>query len=258
MDINYLCPHWGSECQNAATFLETVLPDRYNGVEINMPENKTFITDFMGALNMIRQQREFIFVAQSVPDSVAKETVTQHIQRVQKRLRDLVALEPDFINSHTGKDFFSFDDNCRVIEAIEELAEKSGVAIVHETHRGRFSFHAPAMTGYLERFPQMKLAADYSHWCNVSESLLEGQEELLEKMLPNITHLHARVGQEQAPQVSDPFAPEWQRHLDIFTGWWKQIIEYQKAIGTKSFTITPEFGPYPYMPVLPFTQQPVG
>jgi hypothetical protein len=35
-------------------------------------------------------------------------------------------------------------------------------------------------------------------------------------------------------------------------------VDHRLQAGTKLLTITPEFGPAPYMPALPFTQQPIG
>ncbi len=259
MQIKYICPYWGSEHKTASVFLESVVKEGYDGIEINLPEDPVFLKEFFKGLNNIREQRpDFVFIAQSVPDAV-QETAAGHIKRVKKRLETLASYGPCFINSHTGKDHFSFDDNCRIIAAIEEIALGTGTRIQHETHRGRFSFHACSLLPYLERFPQMELVADYSHWCNVSESLLADQAHILQQVLPRVSHIHARIGQEQAPQVNDPFAPEWNRHLEVFTGWWKDILKYRQGKATAGFTtITPEFGPAPYMPSLPFTQQPVG
>ena len=102
------------------------------------------------------------------------------------------------------------------------------------------------------------MVGDFSHFCVVSESLLEGQEAFIEQIIPHIKHIHARVGSQQASQVSDPAAPEWQPHLHRFLGWWKQMVAYHRQRATDTLTITPEFGPSPYMPALPFTQQPIG
>ncbi|HLA55188.1 MAG TPA: hypothetical protein VK623_03750, partial [Flavobacterium sp.] len=82
--------------------------------------------------------------------------------------------------------------------------------------------------------------------------------EMFEAILPNVAHLHARVGFEQAAQVNNPFAPEWNEHLAVFLDWWKAIIAYRIKKGSRVFTITPEFGPAPYMPLLPFSREPVA
>jgi hypothetical protein len=175
-----------------------------------------------------------------------------------KRLKELVALQPDFINSHTGKDYFSFEDNCRAIEAAEDISLQSGIPILHETHRGRFTFHAASLLPYLERFPQLKLTGDFSHWCTVSESLLSDQQETLHRIIPYVHHLHARVGSAQAPQVNDPFAPEWKVNVETFIGWWRKIIEERIKTKDTALTICPEFGPVPYMPTMPISQTPLS
>jgi hypothetical protein len=110
----------------------------------------------------------------------------------------------------------------------------------------------------LNVFPNLKLIADLSHFCVVSESDLSDQQDLLTRIYPNIQHIHARVGFEQSPQVNHPFAPEWKKHLDQYTTWWKEIIALQSQKGAAHLTITPEFGPFPYMPQAPFTQQPLS
>ena len=70
-------------------------------------------------------------------------------------------------------------------------------------------------------------------------------------------HIHARVGHTQGSQVPDPRAPEWKDNLDRHISWWDQIIEKNKKRGLEEFTISPEFGPYPYMLPMPLTQQPI-
>lgn len=257
MQLKYVCPYWGQEQFGAVEFLERVQEAGYDGIEINVPESKAFIKELNYELDFLRSEKEFIFIAQQVLPAVT-ETADQYIGRMTKRLHELAALRPDFINSHTGKDHYSFDDNCRIIEASMQVAQQTGIRIVHETHRGRFSFHASSLQPYLQRFPELELAADFSHWCTVSESLLEDQQHILTAVFPQVSHLHARVGHEQAPQVNDPSAPEWAKHVKTFMNWWQQIVDSCLARQQSQLTICPEFGPRPYMPSLPFTQQPIG
>jgi hypothetical protein len=213
---------------------------------------------WMEALAKIREKHpDFTFIVQELTDP-GNNTVDEYISLMTQRLKALAALQPFFINAHSGKDYFSFDDNCKVLEAALNIRHKTGVRILHETHRGRFSFHTAALIPYLRKFPELELVGDFSHFCTVSESMLQGQEDLIQQIIPHVAHLHARIGHEQGPQVSDPFAPEWQNHVAKFERWWQQIIQYQKAKGCKHFSITPEFGPAPYMPAVPFTQQPLG
>ena len=110
----------------------------------------------------------------------------------------------------------------------------------------------------LEHLPNLRLTADFSHWCCVHESLLDDQKEFLERVIPLVDHIHARVGHAEGPQVNDPRAPEWKSAFDIHLGWWDKIVANQRESGSPPrFTITPEFGPDPYVPTAPYTNRPL-
>ena len=230
----------------------------YDGVEIFLNDNIDLASELITELeDVIESNSSFKLILQHiVPHQPG--SINNYIDEFEKQLLKLTDLKPAFINSHTGKDFFSFEDNCKVIEAAMNISSKTGVSVLHETHRGRFSFHSASLIPYLNLFPEMELVGDFSHFCTVSESLLQDQKDIINQIIPHVSHIHARIGHEQAPQVNDPFAPEWENNLILFEGWWKEIISQKKEKGWKYFTITPEFGPSPYMPLLPFTQQPIG
>ena len=145
-----------------------------------------------------------------------------------------------------------------MIQITEDIALESGIPIWHEIHRGRFSFHLRTLLRYLELFPNLGLVADFSHFCVVSESDLSDQQVLLNQVFPSIRHIHARVGFEQSPQLTDPFAPEWEQHLKTYTNWWRAIHEQHLLDQKTHLTITPEFGPFPYMPQQPYSQMPLA
>ncbi len=258
MEIKYSCPYWGQEGTRASLFFARALEEEYDGVEINLPDSSDFVQEFESTLTNVRSvKKNFVFIAQQVLEP-ADESADLYLTRMKARLEFLATLKPDFINSHTGKDHFSFDDNCRIVAAAENISVRSGIPILHETHRGRFTFHAASLLPYLEKFPELKLTGDFSHWCTVSESMLQDQREILERIIPHVYHIHARIGHEHSPQVNDPFAPEWKQHVDTFVSWWKKIIAARLVNGKRALTITPEFGPVPYMPTLPYSQKPLG
>jgi hypothetical protein len=259
MEIQYTCTFWGCEKQTAKEFLANAIANGYDGVEINFPDDAEFVAEFISELAHLRQTTHpnFIFIAQQVLPN-RKETVKVYTQRMTERLAFLTALKPDYINSHTGKDYYSFGENCTIIDAAEQLAKSAQIPIWHEIHRGRFSFHLKTLLDYLELFPKLKLIADFSHFCVVSESDLHDQHELLTQLYPHIQHIHARIGFEQSPQVNNPFAPEWKSYLERYTTWWNELLEVQKKLHKHRLSITPEFGPFPYMPQEPFTQKPLA
>lgn len=258
MDIKFICTYWGSENMSAKDFLHKVLENGFDGVEINFPDNHLFINEFIAELNIIRNSinPNFMFIAQQVLSN-QNETVDSYKERLLHRLRFLTDLNPDAINSHTGKDHYDFDTNVNIVSLTEEISQKTGIPIWHEIHRGRFTFHLKSLIDYLKVFPNLILVADLSHFCVVSESDLSDQLELLAKIYPNIQHIHARVGNEQSPQINHPFAPEWEKYLSRYLNWWTEIIHIQSKNEIELLTITPEFGPFPYMNNDFMTKRPV-
>lgn len=140
----------------------------------------------------------------------------------------------------------------------EELAARHGVPLRHETHRGRALFCAPAALAFLRALPGLQLTADLSHWVCVHESDLSDQPVALEAALEAARHIHARVGFDQGPQVSDPRNPALAPWLERFLGWWNSIRDRRRAAGAGFLTIAPEFGPAPYMPLRGASPKPVG
>ncbi|HEX4850525.1 MAG TPA: sugar phosphate isomerase/epimerase, partial [Puia sp.] len=164
---------------------------------------------------------------------------------------------PLYINCHSGRDYFSYDQNKTFIDHTVELSKKTGITICHETHRSRMLFAAPVGRNFIEKNPDLRVTFDVSHWCNVSESLLQDQSETIDLTLPRVDHIHARIGHPEGPQVNDPRAPEWESALQAHFAWWDRVVEFKKKDG-KRLTILTEFGPPDYMPTLPYTREPLA
>jgi sugar phosphate isomerase/epimerase len=164
---------------------------------------------------------------------------------------------PLYINNHSGKDYFSFDDNSKFIEHTQALAKETGLLICHETHRGRMLFAAHITRNFLEKYPDLRLTLDISHWCNVHESLLADQKETIDLALSRTDHIHARIGHPEGPQVNDPRAPEWEQTVRQHFEWWDKIVDRKRRNG-EVVTVLTEFGPPDYMPTYPYTKQPLA
>ncbi len=181
----------------------------------------------------------------------------QYAKAFSASLESAVKFHPDYINCHTGKDYYSFEQNKELIAAADRVSKAYAIPVYHETHRGRFSFAAHVTENYLKSIPYLTLALDISHWCNVHESLLADQQETVALALKRTGHIHARVGHPEGPQVNDPAAPEWKNTVDQHLTWWDEIVRLHKRQNIP-LTITTEFGPAGYLPTLPYTQQPVA
>jgi len=249
MMIKYLCPHWGQEQLPPPAFLSKVIRAGYDGIEIN-PCGLLQKQDWIAAIKAVKEAHpDFFIVAQMVLED-RFHNPSHFLKEMLLQLEVLLKFEPNFINSHTGKDYFSFKDNGNLIKAAENFSIQHQVKIFHETHRGRFAFAAHIMPAYLKKYPEMGLVADYSHWCAVSESMLTHQSKTLLKVLPHVEHIHARVGWEHGPQIADPFSRNAKPYLNIFLNWWRNILRFRKECGAKVSTICLEAGPMPYMPQL--------
>ncbi len=185
-------------------------------------------------------------------------TVIAHLHSLQEQIEECLDAEPLFFNAHSGSDAWTLNEAEDFYGAVGELETKFGVRCYHETHRSRYFGNPWNTYRLIERMPSVKLTADFSHWVCVTERLLADAEALLSMIYPHCYHIHARVGYEEGPQVPDPRAPEWQSHLQAHEQWWDAIWSAQKRVGTNIITLTPEFGPPPYLHTLPFTGQPVA
>lgn len=252
MKLLFLCPRWGSESYSASEFISRVQNAGYDGVEVGLSDGDA-AADETAAL---AKETGLALVTQHW--MTTDRDIDRHCELFEKRLRHAAGFQPLFINSHTGRDLFTLAENKQVFGVSERTAAATGIPIYHETHRGR-CLHTPWRTAELLRaMPSLGLVLDMSHWCNVCETLLQDQDDIIEPLLPAVRHIHARVGWEHGPQVSDPRAPEWDNALKAHLKWWDKIIAAHRAAGVAQFTITPEFGPPPYLPTLPYTCQPVA
>lgn len=160
--------------------------------------------------------------------------------------------------SHSGRDKWSFERGCEFFLAALDIEQRHGIAIAHETHRHRLLFTPWTTAEYLNAFPDLRITMDFSHWCVVCESLLDDMPEELDLAMSRATHVHARVGYDEGPQVPDPSAPEYGPFLERHEEWWDTAKRMRETDGTALLTITPEFGPPNYMHTVPHTNEPVA
>jgi hypothetical protein len=186
------------------------------------------------------------------------KSVADHLDSFREQIATAKPFSARFINAHSGQDAFSEDQSTRFFEGALQLEAKCGVPIAHETHRGRILFNPWITSRLLTRFPDLKLCCDFSHWVCVCERLIEDQIGIIRQCADHCLHVHARVGYEQGPQVPDPRAPEYQRHLEAHEAWWRLVWAAQANRGFRISTLTPEFGPPDYQHTLPFTRAPVS
>ena len=181
----------------------------------------------------------------------------KHFDQFNSSLEGAAGQKPVYINCHSGRDHYSFDQNRKFIDLTTKVSRDEGIPVYHETHRSRILYSAPVARQFIESVPDLRITLDISHWCNVHESLLDDQTETVSKTLERVDHIHARIGHAEGPQVSDPRAPEWVDAVNAHFAWWDTVVSRKKREGLPMTFLT-EFGPVDYMPALPYTRQPVA
>lgn len=225
-------------------FLRRAASDGFDAVEIYLPAQPESPAEIAARV----ADHGLQLVAQINTEGA---TLAEHLATLEKRFAAAIETVPVLINSHTGRDIFPFEDNLAIFRRACELSQRSGIVFTAETHRSRPTGNGPGTRRLVEALPELRLNADFSHWACVHESDLSDQPENVDLAIQRASHIHARVGFDQGPQVPDPLASEWGTWTERHLAWWQRIIDARKADGTESLTITPEFGPPPYMPLNP-------
>lgn len=250
MKIHFVRGMWGMEEGSLDANLKKISEGGFDMVEMGAPgapEERAELKDLLA-------KHKLGFIGQQWSGG---KSVDEHLKSLEEQYRNNVDMGATLINSHSGRDIYSTKDNLKIVKRASELQEELGVKLIHEIHRGRMTFSSNSTMELLDSEPGIAFTADFSHWCCVHESLLSDQEDRVTRACQNSYHIHARVGHFEGPQVTHPFAPENKKALDAHLAWWDQIVEMRQKEGCGELTICPEFGPIPYMPTLPFTNQPL-
>ena len=242
---------WDMPDEPLESFLRKIKESGFDASDIHLPT----VPEPPDEIARLHKELGLELVGMIAPDG---KTPQDHLRSLERLFPLAASSHPLRINCHTGKDYFSLHENLALFKRGQELSAEYGIPISHETHRGRATFSTISTRDLLNAFPEIRLTADFSHWCCVHESLLADQEESVELAIKHSDYIHARVGHIEGPQITDPRAPEWQQELEAHLNWWIKIVDARRLDGMAQLVICPEFGPAPYMPQLPFTRQPVA
>lgn len=250
MRILFFCTAWGNRLP-FPRFCREVRKAGYDGVETDLPLDEEGRRDVVQAV----KDNGLLLIGQYWQSLESDHR--SNLRNYRKHLLNIAKAGPYLINAQTGKDYFSLGQNLQHIGAATAISEDTGIDVVHETHRGKFLYSMPVFREAVRESPGLSITLDASHWCNVHESWLEDQEKVMATAIRATRHIHARVGCPEAPQVNDPRAPEWKEAVDRHFNWWDRVVERHRK-EKRDLTVTPEFGPEPYMPLAPYSKKPLA
>ena len=155
-----------------------------------------------------------------------------------------------------GSDSWPLDRAVEFFARAMELARGAGVEISFETHRGRPTFDPRLTADVLRALPSVRLTCDFSHWCAVSERLVDDEASL------SLAIAHAppcaRARRLRArPASARPPRPRARRGSCRPRG---LVGTHRTSLAERDsdVTMTPEFGPDGYLHHIPFTNAPVA
>jgi sugar phosphate isomerase/epimerase len=246
---------WGVD-EDWATFLPKAKAAGYGAIEVNVfdlsPTRRSELTSRLAdlGLGLVAQ----IFTNGFIPGG----DVATHVESFRAQCDLAITMRPRLINCHSGRDVFTRDEALDFFRRVAAHETSVPVPVAHELHRGRI-FYAPwSTTPILDAFPALNVTADFSHWVNVCERLIDDQLPAIRLVAERCLHVHARVGHAQGPQVNDPRAPEWANELAAHERWWDLCWAAQERRGMSESSLTPEFGPPAYQPTAPYSRQPLA
>jgi len=251
-ELKILATNWGFK-GTLDEYLSRVKKEGYDGIEIWWQMEKNKQDELFAGLKKYQLEVGFLCAG-------SQSNFQEHFD-LFKNMTTAAATntyqQPLYINCHSGRDYFSFEQNKAFIDFTTTLSKQTGIIICHETHRSRILYSAPIARQFMEKIPELRMTFDVSHWCNVHETLLQDQQDTVNMALERVDHIHARIGHPEGPQVNDPRAPEWEEALNTHLGWWDKIVERKRKLNQR-LTVLTEFGPTDYMPSLPYTRQPLS
>lgn len=250
--LKILATNWGF-AGTINEYCAKVKKEGYNGIEIWWPTTKAAQDELFAALKKYDLEVGFLTAGSQ---SNFKEHFETFKTMIGAAAHNTIQ-KPLYINCHSGRDYFSYEDNKKLIDHTTTLAKQTGIKICHETHRSRMLYSAPIARNFIEKNPALRITLDISHWCNVHETLLHDQQETVNLTLQRVDHIHARIGHAEGPQVNDPRAPEWDAAVKAHFAWWDKVVEMKKKKG-EVLTFLTEFGPPDYMPTEPYTRKPLA
>ena len=248
-DLFIMATDWGFK-GDIFQFCEAAKNAGYDGIEVWVPTTPTGMKSLSEAV--VKNNLKLGLLAGG-----SDKDFMIHKSQFQKGVESAISLNPIYINCHSGKDYFAFEQNKELVDFTIKRSSESNVPIYHETHRGRMLFAAHISKNFIEKIDGLRLTLDISHWCNVHDSLLADQKDTIDLALSRTNHIHARIGHAEGPQVNDPRAPEWADAVKAHFSWWDQVVKRRRAEG-KFVTFLTEFGPPNYLQTLPYTNQPVA
>lgn len=131
-----------------------------------------------------------------------------------------------------------------------DISDEIGVPILFETHRDCITNDMFFTLELLDRVPEMRLCADFSHYALNRELTMpvdEFWEDLFERLIKRSDSFQGRIASHEQIQVPIQF-PQHQVYVEQFKNWWRSGMRQwsQRSGADDELIFLCELGPPPY------------
>jgi len=278
---------WGIDEPISPTLFQSIQQEGYHGVEVI---RLAWLFDRETLINSLNEASLAVVCQVHTSGGFLRDgeyiycdsyNVAQHKKDFQNQLQECKELLSQvtaggFINVHAGVDAWSVDEAVEFLTFCLDEIERTtpNITVTFETHRQRL-FGSPFQTREIlksltssQSGAGLKINADLSHWYCACERVFNPKEDrdaqwwpdLLALVAERCQYIHARFGWAQGPQMADPSAAECEPERALQLDVWKMLIENQRRSdnGSDCIFVSPEYGPAPYLAIVPHTQESVA
>jgi hypothetical protein len=174
----------------------------------------------------------------------------QTVEDLRPVLENVAEFGADHLNLQADVRPYTIAECVPYVEGWRRMAEDAGVTLNFETHRDRMTTDLLFTLRLLDRFPDLRLTGDLSHYVVGREFAWPVSEEnhrLMRRVIDNCWGFHGRVASREQVQVQISFAHhrEW---LELFMGWWEYGFRSwrRRAPPDATLTFLCELGPREY------------
>jgi hypothetical protein len=129
---------------------------------------------------------------------------------------------------HVGWGLENDDEAARLIESILEASQRWRIPLYIETHRATILQDMWRTVGFVQRFPDVRINGDFSHWYTGQEMVYGGFEmkfAFIAPVLERVRFLHGRIGNPGCIQVG----------IDLSAGNEPTYVSHFKQLWTACF-----------------------
>ena len=156
LQLEVYATNWGFK-GTMEEFCKKAMQDGYDGIEVWTPKEESKRNNLLKLLE--KYNLKLGLLAGNWGDNYEA-----HSNEFNISLKNATGMHPEFINCHSGKDYFNFEQNQAFVDIGQTWYAKTNTPIYHETHRGRMLYAAHIADNYLKANADLRLTLDISHW----------------------------------------------------------------------------------------------